>query len=120
MNLVYWHNPRCTKSRQGLALLGEKGIAPEIRLYQQDLPTADEIRSLASKLQFGSVREMMRTKEAAYRERGLADVDDEIFLIAVSVTSENRERPGIRHDFGIALRTDAALDVETRYQESET
>ncbi|MDX2349176.1 MAG: arsenate reductase (glutaredoxin), partial [Porticoccus sp.] len=28
-----YHNPRCSKSRQTLALLEERGIEPEIVLY---------------------------------------------------------------------------------------
>ena len=39
MDLTIWHNPRCTKSRQTLALLDERGLTPKIRLYLQDQPT---------------------------------------------------------------------------------
>lgn len=94
MKLTYWHNPRCTKSRQGLELLAEKGLAPEMRLYLKDPATADEIKSIASKMGVSSVREMMRTKEAAYKERGLADVEDENALITAMIEEPKLiERP---------------------------
>lgn len=44
------HNPRCSKSRQALALLQEKGIEPEIRLYLKDELTKDELKSILKKL----------------------------------------------------------------------
>lgn len=94
MKLTYWHNPRCTKSRQGLELLGEKGIAPEVRLYLKDPASADELKSIATKLGVSSVRDMMRTKEAAYKDRGLADVSDEDALIAAMMDEPKLiERP---------------------------
>ena len=39
MTLTLWHNPRCTKSRQTLALLQDQGQTPEIRLYLTDPPS---------------------------------------------------------------------------------
>ena len=42
--ITYWHNPRCSKSRAGLALLEERGAAHEVRLYLQDAPSVDEIK----------------------------------------------------------------------------
>ena len=42
MNVVIWHNPRCSKSRQTLALLEEQGVTPEVRLYLDDAPSAAE------------------------------------------------------------------------------
>lgn len=44
------HNPRCSKSRQALAILEEKGLQPKVRLYLQDTLTKDELKSILSKL----------------------------------------------------------------------
>ena len=49
MSLTIWHNPRCSKSRQTLAILEEKGLTPDIRLYQEDAPNEAEIRSKVAK-----------------------------------------------------------------------
>ena len=48
--VVIYHNPRCSKSRHCLALLQEAGIAPEIRLYLEDAPDQEELRSVLAKL----------------------------------------------------------------------
>jgi arsenate reductase len=69
-----YHNPRCSKSRQTLALLQEKGIEPVIVEYLKTPPDARTLKSLLDKLQL-SARQLMRTKEAAYRDAGLADPD---------------------------------------------
>ena len=78
----YWHNPRCTKSREGLAVLREKGIEPEVREYLKDVPGAGELKAVARKLGVGSAREMMRTKEEAYKTNNLADETREDRLFA--------------------------------------
>ena len=67
-----FHNPRCGKSRQALALLQEAGIEPEIRLYLTDVPTASELKRLLKKLGI-SARDLLRKGEAAYKELQLAD-----------------------------------------------
>ena len=67
----YWHNPRCSKSRAGLALLESRGITPEVRLYLQDPPSLAELQALHAALG-GSVIEMMRTGEKVFKELGLS------------------------------------------------
>ena len=69
---VIWHNPRCSKSRQALELLREKGAAPEIVLYLEQPPTADELDRVLTLLGL-EPRGLMRTKEPVYDELGLAD-----------------------------------------------
>lgn len=94
MTLTYWHNPRCSKSREGLALLRGKGIQPELRDYMTDTPSKDELKSIIGKLGLSSARGMMRTKEAAYKTQNLADETDEDRLIE-AMAQEPRliERP---------------------------
>ena len=81
MPVTIYHNPRCSKSRQTLALLEEQNVSPKTVLYLEEPPSAKEIASLAKKLGLSSVREMMRTKEAVYRELGLKDETSEAALI---------------------------------------
>ena len=50
MTTTIWHNPRCSKSRQTLALLEERGVTPTIRLYLEDAPSAGEVSDIVSKL----------------------------------------------------------------------
>lgn len=81
MTVTIYHNPRCSKSRQTLALLQDKGIEPEIVEYLKTPPSAEEITGILQKLGI-EARALMRTKEAAYKELGLAKVEDEKALIA--------------------------------------
>lgn len=70
--VVIYHNPRCSKSRQTLALLEEQGIAPEIVLYLEQSPDAKKIQELLSKLDI-SARELLRKTENDYKENNLKD-----------------------------------------------
>ncbi|MBY6034915.1 arsenate reductase (glutaredoxin) [Marinobacter daepoensis] len=65
-----FHNPRCSKSRQTLELLQQKGIEPEIIRYLETPPTEQELLHILDLLGC-EPREIMRTKEAEYREQGL-------------------------------------------------
>ena len=73
-----YHNPRCTKSRQTLQLLQEKGVEPEVVEYLKDVPTADELKGLLTKLGI-SPTDLLRKGEAIYKEqyKGKTLSDDE-------------------------------------------
>lgn len=70
--LIIYHNPRCSKSRQVLSLLEERGLEPKIRLYLQDVPTAVELKDLLAKLNLPA-RKLLRSTEVEFKDRGLAD-----------------------------------------------
>ena len=63
MTVTIYHNPRCSKSRQTLALLQERGISPQIIEYLKTPPSVAELQALLAKLGFSSARQLMRTKE---------------------------------------------------------
>ena len=70
--LIIYHNPRCSKSRQTLAILNDEGITPTIVEYLNTPPDAETLQSILNMLQ-RSPRELMRTKEDVYTENNLAD-----------------------------------------------
>lgn len=72
MPIRLFHNPRCSKSRQALALLRERGVEPEIVEYLKEPPTAAELDRLLVLLDM-QPRQAMRKGEAVYRELGLDD-----------------------------------------------
>lgn len=72
MTVTIYHNPRCSKSRQTLALIKDRGITPTVVEYLKDTPTADELRAILKKLGM-EPRQIMRRGEAIYKELGLAD-----------------------------------------------
>lgn len=72
MSIRIYHNPRCSKSRQTLQLLREKGVEPEIIEYLKIPPTREELEQVLDMLGL-EPRQLMRTKEKEYKEQGLAD-----------------------------------------------
>lgn len=87
MSVTIYHNPRCSKSRQTLALIRERGVEPEIVEYLKAPPDAATLKALLDKLGFGA-RDLLRKGETAYRELGLADpAKSEDELIAAMVAN---------------------------------
>lgn len=72
--ITLYHNPRCSKSRQALALLEEKGQTIEIVRYLETPPDADTLEALLTTLGV-SARDLLRKGEAEYKELGLADTE---------------------------------------------
>ena len=92
MTVFIYHNPRCSKSRQTLALLEEKNISPEIVDYLKEAPSVNALKDVATMLGV-SPRDMMRVKEAEYKERSLSEADDEALFAAMHKTPKLIERP---------------------------
>jgi arsenate reductase len=98
MSLTIWHNPRCSKSRQTLALIEEKGHSPEIRLYLDSAPSVEDIKNVLDMLGI-EPRALMRKGEMDYKDQGLANVSDHDALIAAMVkTPKLIERPVVIKD----------------------
>ncbi len=68
--ITYWHNPRCSKSRAGLALLEERGVAVTVRRYLEDAPDLAEVRRVLALLGCAPI-EMMRPGEPQFKALGL-------------------------------------------------
>lgn len=80
-----YHNPRCSKSRQTLALLEAEGVEAEVVEYLKSPPDAATLKHVLGLLGL-EPRNLMRRKEAAYKELGLDDEAlDEAALIAAMV-----------------------------------
>jgi arsenate reductase len=70
MRAICYHNPRCGKSRQTLQLLQEHGVEVAIIDYLKTPPTFQQLDDIIQKLGI-EPRDLMRTKEAAYKINGL-------------------------------------------------
>ena len=87
MRTTIYHNPRCSKSRQTLALLEERGISPRVVDYLKTPPSAAELKAILKKLGLRP-RDLMRKGEPIYAELGLKDRDlDDDALIALMVAN---------------------------------
>ena len=67
--VTIWHNPRCGKSRDTLALLRKHGVEPTIREYLKQPPTAREVEALLDQLG-GEPRALLRDGEAEFKATG--------------------------------------------------
>ncbi|MBK0091912.1 arsenate reductase (glutaredoxin) [Erwinia sp. S59] len=90
-----YHNPRCSKSRETLALLQDKGIEPDVVLYLETPPDLQTLKKLLRQLGMSSARDLMRRKEDLYKELNLADVQlsEEQLLQAMVDNPKLIERP---------------------------
>lgn len=94
MNVVIYHNPRCSKSRQTLALLQDRGIEPTTIEYLETPPDKKRLKELLGMLGLAP-RQLMRTKEKIYKEAGLDDpqLSDDALLAAMVEHPILIERP---------------------------
>lgn len=94
MEISIYHNPRCSKSRQTLQLLNDRGIEPKIINYLQDPPTHQQIDSILRGLDF-EPRQLMRVKEKEYKELKLDDpaLSRDQLIAAMVTTPKLIERP---------------------------
>jgi arsenate reductase len=104
MAIKIYHNPRCSKSRQTLQLLQERGIEPEIVEYLKTPPDRATLVAVLDKLGM-KPRDLMRTREPEYRELQLDDpaLSDEALIDAMLAHPKLIERPIVITDKGIAL-----------------
>ena len=72
MDVTIYHNPRCSKSRQTLELLRDRGVEPRIVEYLKSPPSAERLGEILDLLG-AEPRAVMRKKEAPYKELGLDD-----------------------------------------------
>ncbi|MEE3650845.1 MULTISPECIES: arsenate reductase (glutaredoxin) [unclassified Brenneria] len=71
-HVTIYHNPHCSKSRETLALLEQRGIRPRVVLYLETPPDAETLTRLIHQLGLTSARQLMRQKEEIYRQLNLA------------------------------------------------
>ena len=93
-----YHNPRCSKSREALAILQAKGCEPEIVLYLETPPTAKELKALLKKLNI-TARTLLRKTEDAYKELGLSNeaLTESALIKAMIANPKLIERPIFIH-----------------------
>jgi len=91
-----YHNPRCSKSRQTLALLEEQASsanqAVTIVEYLKNPLSVDDIKALQAQLGCTAI-EMMRIKEDEFKAQNLKGASDDVLNKAMANTAKLIERP---------------------------
>ena len=92
--ITIYHNPRCSKSRETLQLLHDRGIEPQVVEYLRTPPDKAELKRILKLLDI-SPRDLMRTKEAEYKDSGADDpeLSDEELLDIMLAHPKLIERP---------------------------
>ena len=93
-DITIYHNSRCSKSRQTLALIEGENNNINIVNYLETPPSVEQLKKIITLLGFSSARQLMRTKEAIYNELGLGDENDESILLKAMLNNPKLiERP---------------------------
>ena len=93
-DITIYHNPRCSKSRETLALLKNKNVNITVIKYLETPPNIETLQQIITLLGFNSARQLMRTKEEIYKTLALKDENDESVLLKTMVENPKLiERP---------------------------
>lgn len=104
MTTTIFHNPKCSTSRNALALIQASGETPEVVQYLKTPPSREYLVELLDKMQM-SPRELMRSKEAVFTELGLdnPEVSDDQLIDAMVANPILINRPIVVTDKGAVL-----------------
>lgn len=102
MDATIYHNPRCSTSRKALDRLREEGFEPQVVKYLDEVPSREQLRTLISDAGL-TVREAVRTREAEYKELGLADASDDELLDAMVEHPKLIQRPFVVTEKGTRM-----------------
>jgi arsenate reductase len=91
-DVTIYHNPRCSKSRETLKLIEDKGIAPRVVEYLKTPPTAAELAAILAALG-KKPADIVRKKEAAEAGIDPAALDDAALIAAMVANPAIIERP---------------------------
>lgn len=90
--ITIYHNPRCSKSRETLKLIEDKGIAPRVVEYLKTPPSAAELAAILAALGKAPA-EIVRKKEAAEAGIDPTALDDAALIAAMVANPAIIERP---------------------------
>ena len=102
MSVTIYHNPRCSKSRQTLALLQENGVQPTVVEYLQTPPAVDELKRILGLLGLAA-RDIVRTKEAGEEGIDPAALDEAALVRAIHAHPRIMQRPIVVTGEGAAV-----------------
>lgn len=91
-DLVIYHNPRCSKSRQTLKLLEDNGHNPRIVQYLKESPKVADIEDILRKLGMAA-SQLIRSKEALFKELNLKGQGEAELIQAMAEHPKLIERP---------------------------
>ena len=103
MTITIYHNPNCSNSRKALEIIRAHGIEPKVIEYLKTPLTPQKLRHLIREDLHLPVRDVMRTKEAAYDAMKLDGADDDTLFAAIAAHPILLNRPIVVTDKGARL-----------------
>lgn len=100
MKATIWHNPRCSKSRETLAILQDAGAEIEIVEYLKTPPSAEELARLYDRAGLTPAQGLRKAEPGA---KDLLDANDETILAAMAASPILIERPLVETEKGVRL-----------------
>src|SRR3546814_3991617 len=111
MKATILHNPRCSKSREALAILEAAGAEVTVIDYLKAPPSAADLKALYARAGM-TPREGLRTAETG--AKALTHADDDAILAAMTADPILIERPLVATDKGVVLLLDATRGLEVQ------
>lgn len=103
MKATIWHNPKCSKSRDTLAILEQReGVEVEVVQYLEEPPSRAKLAQLYADAGM-SPAEGLRLGGTDAKERGLPDADADTVLDAMANDPRLIERPLVETEKGVRL-----------------
>jgi arsenate reductase len=113
MTITIYHNPKCSSSRNTLALIQNSGVEPVVIEYLKTPPSREVLREIIAKAGL-KVRDAIRSKEAAYQSLGLDNpgLSDDELLDAMIAEPSLINRPFVVTPIGVRLCRPAEAVLE--------
>lgn len=108
-----YHNPRCKKSREGVAFLEDAQIDFEIIKYLETPPNSEEVKDLLKKLSYTPIQ-LVRKNEAVWKENFKGkEMSDKEIIHALANFPKLIERPIVvyKNKAVVARPTDAIQEL---------
>ena len=104
------HNPRCSKSRAGVKYLENKGVDFEVISYLKEPLKREQLQDILNKLDM-KPSDLMRKKEAIYKELNLKEASEDELLDAMVANPKLIERPiVINGNKAVVARPDSEIE----------
>jgi arsenate reductase (glutaredoxin) len=92
MSVTIYHNPRCSKSRQTLGLIRDRGIEPDVVEYLNEPPSVEELKRILTLLG-KRPRDILRAKDAKAVGLDVQALSDDELIVAMVANPIVIERP---------------------------
>ena len=91
--MIIYHNPRCRKSRETLAIINDNGVQPDIVEYLVNPMNKEELKAILDKLDM-KASQIIRKGEAIFKEKFKGkDLSEDEWIQAISDYPKLMERP---------------------------